>query len=210
LAAEERFDIILMDIQMPGIDGYAAARLIAETPGPSQASSIVALTANAMPEDIQRSLAAGMKAHLAKPVDWTELNSTISKLVHGEDSQPRWAEVPSTNLNLGELEKKIGTTSTAQLLKLFVEEARSFVADQGVDAVSGMALAELAHTFAGSAGMLGFDGLYTACRDLEEIIRGHQPAADAIARCLHERDRALDTAAAWLIQLSLSPEQRSA
>jgi CheY-like chemotaxis protein len=199
-----------MDVQMPGIDGYAAARLIAEAPGPSQACPIVALTANAMPEDVDRSLAAGMKAHLAKPVDWTELNSVISALVHGENSQPRRAGVPSTNLKLDELEKKIGTTSTAQLLKLFVEEARSFLADQDAVAVSDLSLAELAHTLAGSAGMLGFDGLYAACRDLDEIIRSHQPVDEAIARCRHERDRTLDTAAAWLIQFSTSSEQRSA
>jgi signal transduction histidine kinase/DNA-binding response OmpR family regulator len=210
LAAEERFDIILMDIQMPGIDGYAAARLIAKTTGPSQASPIVALTANAAPEDIQRSFAAGMKAHLAKPVDWTELNATISELVHREGRQLHATGVPETNPKLEELERKIGTTSTARLLQLFVEEARAFLADHDDDGVSSLSLAALAHTFAGSAGMLGFEELYAACRDLEATARDDQPFAGAVACCRDERDRAMEIAAAWLIQLSVSLEERSA
>jgi CheY-like chemotaxis protein len=69
-AAREPYDIILMDIQMPVLDGLSAAREIcaAEAASGRPRTPIVALTANALPEHIAQAKAAGMDAHLAKPI----------------------------------------------------------------------------------------------------------------------------------------------
>jgi PAS domain S-box-containing protein len=72
MAAEPQFDVVLMDLQMPGMDGYAAARRLRQTFG-TQELPIVAMTANAMAVDRQACLAAGMNDHVAKPFDLNHL-----------------------------------------------------------------------------------------------------------------------------------------
>ncbi len=81
--AVERFDIIFMDCQMPGIDGYETSRRLkaAAPSGPCRGTPIVALTANALAENEQRCLDAGMDAYLAKPVRLEELRAALDKWV---------------------------------------------------------------------------------------------------------------------------------
>ena len=77
------FDVILMDIMMPLMDGLEATRAIRETEGRPDAKTIpiIALSANAFEEDIRRSLDAGMNAHLSKPINLEEALKTISNFV---------------------------------------------------------------------------------------------------------------------------------
>jgi signal transduction histidine kinase/CheY-like chemotaxis protein len=73
-AQPDAFDLILMDIQMPGMDGYETTRLIREMDTPhAKQVPIIAMTANVFKEDIERSLEHGMNAHLGKPLDPTEM-----------------------------------------------------------------------------------------------------------------------------------------
>ena len=74
MAASDEYDIVLMDIQMPGLDGLSATRLLREK---GYRKPIVALTAHALREEIDRSLAAGCNAHLAKPINRQSLVSAI-------------------------------------------------------------------------------------------------------------------------------------
>lgn len=68
LASQTRYDLILMDLQLPGIDGLQAARLIRRWPGVAGQVAIVALTASAWAEDAERCRAAGLDGWLAKPL----------------------------------------------------------------------------------------------------------------------------------------------
>ncbi len=75
------FDAVLMDIRMPAMDGLMSARTIRTLDRPDAATvPIIAITANAFEEDVQRSLQAGMNAHLSKPVDPDELFETLQRL----------------------------------------------------------------------------------------------------------------------------------
>ena len=73
-----QYDLILMDIQMPVMNGYEATREIRKIENAELSDiPIVAMTANAFDEDIQNALDAGMNAHIAKPIDVHTLKSTI-------------------------------------------------------------------------------------------------------------------------------------
>ena len=79
------FDIILMDIQMPKMDGYEAARQIRNLPDPQKANiPIVAVTANAFEEDRKLALDAGMNGHLAKPYDIPKMLETLKSLLKSD------------------------------------------------------------------------------------------------------------------------------
>ena len=75
------FDLILMDVRMPRVDGLAATRQIRALPGPVGRTPILAVTAEAMPEDAARCLAAGMNAHLAKPISCPALYAAMAPLL---------------------------------------------------------------------------------------------------------------------------------
>ena len=78
-------DLILMDVQMPVMDGYAASRAIRAL---DPAVPIVALTANAFPEDVDRALAAGMNAHLSKPIDLNQLLAVLRRFLAPDGVPP--------------------------------------------------------------------------------------------------------------------------
>jgi two-component system CheB/CheR fusion protein len=81
LTAEQKFDLILMDMQMPELDGMETTKLIRKSSGPNKKTPIIALTANAMPEDKKRCFDAGMDDYLTKPVDFERLQQSIKKWV---------------------------------------------------------------------------------------------------------------------------------
>ncbi|WP_298161395.1 ATP-binding protein [Brevundimonas sp.] len=84
------FDLVLMDVQMPVMDGLAATRAIREierSTGRAR-TPVISLTANAMPEDVRRSLDAGCDAHLAKPIRPDKLVDAVSKTLEAEPAGP--------------------------------------------------------------------------------------------------------------------------
>ena len=75
----EDFDLILMDVHMPGMDGLAATRAIRALPAPHGAVPIIALSADALPDQIARCRAAGMDDHVAKPIRREELLAAVGR-----------------------------------------------------------------------------------------------------------------------------------
>ena len=81
---KQNFDIVLMDIQMPGMDGFEATKRIREKETVGDAHQpIIALTAHAMQGDEERCLVGGMDGYVAKPIKLEELFSVIEKVVPG-------------------------------------------------------------------------------------------------------------------------------
>lgn len=86
----DAFDLILMDIRMPNMDGYEATQKIRESMHPrAKTIPIVAMTANAFSQDVQKSLDAGMNAHLAKPITPMQLYKVVE---HYTKNDPSWHE----------------------------------------------------------------------------------------------------------------------
>jgi len=82
---EGQYDIILMDVQMPVMDGYEATRAIRKCSHPQAGTiPIIAMTANAFSEDVRDALDAGMNAHVAKPIDMEQLRAAIREILKSE------------------------------------------------------------------------------------------------------------------------------
>ena len=85
---ENAYDLILMDIQMPKMDGYTATKEIRHLSSQRKANiPIVAMTANAFEEDKKKSMAAGMNAHLSKPVNIKNLVETLDGIFKNDKYQ---------------------------------------------------------------------------------------------------------------------------
>ncbi len=82
----DRYHLILMDIQMPEMDGFEAARCIRALPFEKACRvPIVSMSSNAMPDDEEKSCSVGMNGHITKPVDWTDFLSILVYHLHGFD-----------------------------------------------------------------------------------------------------------------------------
>ena len=82
------YDLILMDIQMPNMDGYKATEVIRDLADKSKANiPIIAMTANAFEEDRKKALAKGMNGHIAKPVDAEKVEKTICSVLGSQSEQ---------------------------------------------------------------------------------------------------------------------------
>jgi signal transduction histidine kinase/DNA-binding response OmpR family regulator len=202
-ASRDRFDLILMDVQMPGMDGYAAARAIRAAEHAARRIPIIALSANPLAEEAERCLGAGMDLYVPKPVDWPRLFAAMADLIAessragGRAGAPAGDDVDAQNCpildatRLDELRRRIGEVNTANLLQMFEIEARSrFAADQ-VESTPAQTLAQQAHNLAGAAGMLGFLDFMAACQALEAAVGSGTDLASAHERCRAARDRAL-------------------
>ena len=86
MARAERPDLILMDIQLPGMDGLAATALLKADPA-TAAIPIIALTAMAMKEDKEKTRAAGCDSYIAKPLRYQELYAAIDALLAARQTQ---------------------------------------------------------------------------------------------------------------------------
>jgi CheY-like chemotaxis protein len=85
---DRRFDMILMDIKMPRMDGVQATQAIRALPGPAKDTPIVALTANADPDDAKHYLTIGMAAVVEKPIKPERLRQAMTAALQGEEAQP--------------------------------------------------------------------------------------------------------------------------
>jgi CheY-like chemotaxis protein len=84
----EKYDLIFMDIHMPGVNGYEATRFIRALDHPcAKTVPIIAMTANVFKEDIERCLAVGMNGHLGKPLNFDELLEVLKRYL-GKSRQP--------------------------------------------------------------------------------------------------------------------------
>ncbi len=79
MTATKRYDVILMDVQMPMMDGYEATRIIRAREAGHKPVPIIGVTANVMPTELERCMEAGMNGHLTKPFTREELMEVVGK-----------------------------------------------------------------------------------------------------------------------------------
>ena len=159
---EGRFDLVLMDVQMPGMDGFEATRRIRELERSSgRRTPIVALTASAQKGDRERCLEAGMDGYVTKPVDAENLYAVIERVVRGGDEEER-IEPPrpaaSQALDMRTALARVGGDPRllAELARLFREDGPRILAELGgaVERGDPRGVERFAHRLRGSLGTL--------------------------------------------------------
>ena len=179
VAASQTVDCILMDIQLPYMDGLTVTRAIREgqcSPANSPQVPILALTAFAMPGDRERCLAAGMNAHVPKPVRGQDLLAAIAHVL----PHIRRADAPGKALlDLSEFSRKGRQEFAAELLTLFLElaEPKGQALAEAIARGDTNAALGLAHDLAGMAGPIKAERLGVAMRTLQEACRLGDAAA---------------------------------
>ncbi len=162
-AAHQKFDLIFMDISMPGMDGIAATRAIRKGATPSCDTTIVALTAQAQPEDRKRMKDAGMDALLTKPFSTDQLEAILRG-----DLQDSPLTLPSTidHHILDDIKATLGADHALALLEEFEDELASCLG-----ANTNMQTADSFHRVAGSAAVFGLVGLHGILQKLESAAK---------------------------------------
>jgi len=192
LATGEAFDGVLMDLQMPVMDGYAATRRIREQPT-FKGLPIIAMTANVMTADIERAIEAGMNDHIGKPISVRQMFVTMSKWIRPAipaertDDQETKANKTIEMPSLPGIDTQRGLHTAngdsalyLRLLNKFRDRAEQFpVLLADARAVGDMeAVSRHVHTLKGVAGNLGATRLQQVAQQLEQAFRdGHSDAA---------------------------------
>jgi signal transduction histidine kinase/DNA-binding response OmpR family regulator/HPt (histidine-containing phosphotransfer) domain-containing protein len=168
----ETFDAVLMDCQMPVMDGYTATRTLRSRPEWKDLP-VIAMTANAMAGDREKAIEAGMNDHIAKPIRIDDLFGTLSRWVSPATSAPgnerRLSGLPGLDASAG-LAAAMGDEALyRRLLGMFREREASFAArfQQARDAGDAAACARYAHDLKNVAGSLGMVTLQRAAAALE-------------------------------------------
>ncbi|GAA0867703.1 hypothetical protein GCM10009116_01570 [Brevundimonas basaltis] len=182
LADDPRFDLILMDVQMPGMDGLKATRAIRELGGAAATVPVVALTANVMSEQIADCRAAGMDDHLAKPIQRESLADVLDRVRGGG-----WDPAPPASDPIAELgaRYRVHLGDLAGQFTALLERA---------EPERRTSIASLAHSIAGTAGSFGFDAVSTAAFELESATRigaERNGSPDRIASLVSQLQRAI-------------------
>jgi two-component system sensor histidine kinase/response regulator len=180
-----RYDLILMDVQMPEMDGLEATRRIRERErGTSGHVPIVALTAHSMKGDRERFLAAGMDDYLSKPLDAGRLYRTLSKYlaVAGECALAPQREGATGVLDTHDLHDRLGGDRelARELLTVFLDEhtKMSGGVEEALMARDAAALKMTAHGLKGMAANISAGALRNICLQIEEAAaRGNVAAA---------------------------------
>ena len=196
----KRYDLILMDVQMPEMDGLAATRRIRRLELGGAQPRIVAMTAGAMEGDRERCLEAGMDAYISKPVRIEELRRALAA-TRSETKRlatpSRPVEAPAMDANgavdrevLGRLlalETRSGTRFVSELIRSFLAGAAARVEKIEAAIAHGahQDLAFEAHGLKGSSGQLGARRLSEICHELEKLgtrksVDGAEPLAGAL------------------------------
>jgi signal transduction histidine kinase/DNA-binding response OmpR family regulator/HPt (histidine-containing phosphotransfer) domain-containing protein len=180
LFGRSHYDMIFMDVQMPGTDGIAATQAIRNHNGPNSAVPIIAMTANAMAGDREHLLATGMDDYVAKPISRQGLEAVLGRWyarlpIDGEDivTQIHTADSdlpPLVDMSVqSELSEELGVDMFAGLVEQFLAGLpdrlkKIEAAFPGNDTV---AIGKVAHNLKGTSASLGFARLSASACDLE-------------------------------------------
>jgi two-component system sensor histidine kinase/response regulator len=219
MAMSRQYDLVLMDVQMPDMDGMTATREIRRVPG-LQSLPVVAMTANAFDEDRQATRDAGMNDHVAKPVDPRTLYAALLRWLPASareaprQAPPRAADTPRitpapattvpaiAGIDTGATLANIGgrVDGYLRLLHHFADTYRPGIGalEQAIDAHDAQGARRFAHSLKGAAAAIAANRLGTMAASLESAFKAGSdaatlaPAVSALKSALAESVAAID------------------
>lgn len=195
------FDLVLMDCHMPEMDGYTATAVIRGLDDPSLSRiPIVAMTANAMPRDEQRCLAAGMDGYIAKPFEITTFKRVLSRWIRFQAAPEAQRPTPTTphatpaNLDILRDSAEGDQGYIREVVALFLKTANARLEELRASGDSGpQCWVEAAHGLKGTAGVVGAARLRQLAEEAEVLDHTDPSARQAALAGLETEIRALST-----------------
>ena len=188
----ETFDLVLMDVQMPEMDGLTATRKIREMATPAKSRvPIIAMTAHAIKGDRERCLEAGMDSYISKPMTSQGIAAAIAEVVPLKDqgngpARTPLVEVSSSTWNRGAMLERIDGDESLlrELLTIFLEESPKQLTSLqlAIESRNPEEVERTAHSMKGELGYLGLANAAQTARDLEHL--GHERNLQPVAGLL--------------------------
>jgi len=198
VAAGRAYDLVLMDVQMPRVDGLTATRRIRALAPPACDIPIVAMTANVLPTQIEELREAGMDDYVGKPFRRADLFATISRWTTPGARRPARTDGPCTLPDidsavldaavLTDMRASFGSDRVGALLDLLANELSERFRPSETDRLQ---IAHDAHALVAAAGLLGFVGLSSLCREVEAAAHAGADLMPLIRRLEIQRATAL-------------------
>ncbi|MFB9971978.1 response regulator [Pseudoroseomonas cervicalis] len=203
-----QFDLVLMDLQMPVMDGLEATRRIRALPPPRGKVPVLAVTASAMPEQVEACRMAGMDGHLAKPIDRETLLRMVRQFAEAQpagDAPPPRGPEPGPAAPL--LDAEAGQALLADLGAAAAAVLTEFVAEleRGRDSLKALAatpetgqLRVTVHRLLGVARTMGARRLARALEEIQRAVAQGQPTAEPLRDARQALQETLPALRAWL------------
>ncbi|MGH2868121.1 MAG: GAF domain-containing protein [Solirubrobacteraceae bacterium] len=200
---QQPYDVILMDVQMPELDGLDASRRICERWPPESRPHIIAMTANALPEDREACFAAGMNDYVAKPIRADELTAALKRAqpLRNRGAGSNQSEISLETAALQNLRDLGGVEFLTEVVDVFLADAPPLITSlrSSLEREDTEELRRAAHTLKSNGSTLGAMTFAELCRTVEQHAKdGRLDAVSPLVDQIEQEYRTLQEALASL------------